>query len=74
MCPGLPSNQVIGSSIKFRFVKGTNRSKSSIFRASKLVFYNDNEVKPENIHPHIGKVPVLAVGNSDADLELLYIY
>ena len=29
---GIPSNQVIGSSIKFRYVKGTNRSKTSIFR------------------------------------------
>ena len=68
---GIPSDQIIGGSIKFRYVKGTNRSKSSIFRESKLAFYNDNEVKPENIQFHIGKVPVLAVGNSDGDLEML---
>ena len=29
---GIPSNQIIGSCIKFRCVKGTNRSKSNIFR------------------------------------------
>jgi hypothetical protein len=66
---GMPANQIIGSSIKFRYVKGTNRSKSSIFRESKLAFYTDNEVKPENIQLHIRKVPVLAFGNSDGDLE-----
>ena len=41
------------------------------FLQPKLAFYNDKEAKPENIQLHIGKVPVLSVGNSDGDFEML---
>ena len=30
-----------------------------------------DKAKSENIHLHIGKMPVLAVVNSDVDLEML---
>ena len=67
----IPSDQIIGSSIKFKYVNGTNIGNSTIIREPELASFNEKEVKPENIQLHIGKVPVLAPGNSDGDLEML---
>lgn len=68
---GIPPDQIIGSSIKFRYINGTNRGNSTILREPELASFNDKEVKPENIQLHIGKVPVFAAGNADGDLEML---
>jgi haloacid dehalogenase-like hydrolase len=69
---GIPPDQIIGSSIKFRYIKGTEDGRySTIVREQELVSFNDKEVKPENIQLHIGKVPVFAAGNSDGDLQML---
>jgi phosphoserine phosphatase len=68
---GIPPDQIIGSSIKFRYTNGTNRGNSTILREPELASFNEKEVKPENIQLHIGKVPVFAAGNSDGDLEML---
>ena len=68
---GIPPDQIIGSSIKFRYINGTNRGNSTILREPELASFNEKEVKPENIQLHIGKVPVFAAGNSDGDLEML---
>ena len=68
---GISTDQIIGSSIKFKYVNGTNGGNSTILREPELASFNQKEVKPENIQLHIGKVPVFAAGNSDDDLEML---
>lgn len=68
---GIPPDQVIGSSIKYRYINGTNGGNSTIVREPELVSLDDKEVKPENIQLHIGKVPVFTAGNSDGDLQML---
>ena len=67
----IPPDQIIGSSIKFRYINETNRGNSTILREPELASFNEKEVKPENIQLHIGKVPVFAAGNADGDLEML---
>lgn len=69
---GIPPDQIIGSSIKYQYINGTDSGNSTtIFRKQELDSFDNNEVKPENIQLHIGKVPVLAAGNSDGDLQML---
>ena len=66
---GIPSEQIIGSSGKYEFVDNTTNS--FIFRKPELNSFNNDYQKPVNIQLHIGKVPVIAVGNSDGDLQML---
>jgi phosphoglycolate phosphatase-like HAD superfamily hydrolase len=66
---GIPPEQIIGSSGKYEFVDNTTNS--FIFRKPELNSYNIDYQKPVNIQLHIGKVPVIAVGNSDGDLQML---
>jgi phosphoglycolate phosphatase-like HAD superfamily hydrolase len=68
---GIPPEQIIGSSLKYQYLNGTNAENSTIFREPELNSDNNNEVKPENIQLQIGRIPVLAVGNSDGDLQML---
>ena len=68
---GIPPDQMIGSSIKYQYVNGTDGRNSTIFREPKPDSFDNNEVKPENIQLHIGQVPILAAGNSDGDLQML---
>jgi hypothetical protein len=67
---GIPSDQIIGSSGKYKYVD-SNTTKSFIFKEPELVSFNNVEAKPENIQLHIGKVPIIAAGNSDGDLQML---
>lgn len=66
---GIPPEQVIGSSLAYEFV--SNENGSSIQQQTKIGSINDKAVKPVNIHLHIGLRPIIAVGNSDGDLEML---
>jgi phosphoserine phosphatase len=68
---GIPPEQIIGSSLKYKYVNGTNSENSTIYREAELNSFNNNAVKPENIQLHIGTVPAIAVGNSDGDLQML---
>ena len=64
-----PEN-VIGSSIIKKY-KLTSEG-SQLIRQAKLVEpINDREGKPINIERSIGKKPLIAVGNSDGDIEML---
>jgi phosphoglycolate phosphatase-like HAD superfamily hydrolase len=67
---GIPPEQIIGSSGKYEFVDNNNTN-SFIFREPELNSFNNDYQKPVNIQLHIGKVPVIAVGNSDGDLQML---
>jgi hypothetical protein len=66
---GIPPEQVIGSSIKTRFVM--RDGKTSLMRLPELNFIDDKEGKPVGINQHIGRRPILAVGNSDGDFQML---
>lgn len=66
---GIPKENVIGSriSIKYDYIDG----KPVIMRKPELDFIDDKAGKPVAIHQFIGKRPILAVGNSDGDLQML---
>ncbi|MBY5992384.1 HAD family hydrolase [Ferrimonas balearica] len=66
---GIPPEQVIGSSIEVRLEQ---RGEDPVLvREPELRFLDDKAGKPVAIHYHIGRRPILAVGNSDGDLEML---
>jgi phosphoserine phosphatase len=68
---GIPPEQIIGSSSKYEFVD-TNTTKSFLLKEPELnTPFNNDVQKPVNIQLHIGKIPIMAVGNSDGDLEML---
>lgn len=66
---GIPPDQVVGSSIasEFQIKNGT----PEIVRMPKIDFINDKAGKPVGIYEHIGQRPILAFGNSDADIEMI---
>jgi phosphoglycolate phosphatase-like HAD superfamily hydrolase len=66
---GVPTEQVVGSELgaKFEIKNGV----PTITKTPKLVLDDDKSGKPVGIYRHIGKKPVLAVGNSDGDMEML---
>jgi len=66
---GVPPEQVIGSSIrtKYEFRDGT----PVIARLPEIDFIDDKAGKPVAIQKFIGRRPILAVGNSDGDFEML---
>lgn len=67
---GIPPYQIVGSSVKYQFIDSTTGN-SNVIKKAELNPFNDKAGKPVNIKLHIGKVPVVAVGNSDGDLEML---
>ena len=66
---GIPPEQVIGSSIKTKYE--VRDGKPVLVRSPEVDFVNDKEGKPVGIWRHIGKKPILAVGNSDGDFQML---
>jgi phosphoglycolate phosphatase-like HAD superfamily hydrolase len=66
---GIPSEQIIGSTVKTEF--DYNNGNPVMRRLAELDFNDDKEGKPVNINKFIGKKPVFAAGNSDGDLQML---
>ncbi|MGK0498522.1 MAG: phosphoserine phosphatase, partial [Oceanicoccus sp.] len=66
---GIPKENVIGSrmSYAYDYIDG----EPVIMREPTLDFLDDKAEKPIAIHQFIGKRPILAVGNSDGDLQML---
>ncbi|MEM1114747.1 MAG: HAD family hydrolase [Pseudomonadota bacterium] len=66
---GIPPQQVVGSQMttRYRLIDGEPR----LWREPELRFIDDKAGKPVGIHTHIGRRPILAVGNSDGDFEML---
>ncbi|MEN8799305.1 MAG: HAD family hydrolase [Flavobacteriaceae bacterium] len=66
---GIPTDQIVGSSVKatFEYKDGD----AVIRKIPEINFVDDHEGKPIGIHQHIGKRPIFASGNSDGDLEML---
>lgn len=74
----IPPERIIGSSVRYQFIDEfsnatdfENRNKSFIFREPVLISFDDKYEKPASIQLHIGRVPVVAIGNSDGDLQML---
>ena len=66
---GIPPEQVVGSSIKTKFE--LRDGKPTILRLPEIDFIDDKAGKPVGIHKFIGRRPIAAFGNSDADLQML---
>ena len=66
---GVPPEQVIGSSIREQYT--IRDGKPVILRLPEIDFIDDKAGKPVGIHQHIGRRPILAIGNSDGDFEML---
>ncbi len=66
---GIPPEQVIGSSVKTKFVE--HNGQPVLMRMPEVNFIDDREGKPVGIHEHIGKRPIAAFGNSDGDFQML---
>ena len=66
---GIPKEQVVGTSFKYKFDDATNNIK----REPALDLFNDKEGKPVAIQLHIGQRPVFACGNEGGagDLAML---
>jgi len=74
---GIPPEQVIGTAVQTIFDKefGGNVKRDTNFlqgmlNHEDLAQYNDQEGKPVGIQNHIGKRPIIAVGNSSGDFEM----
>lgn len=66
---GIPPEQVVGSGIEltYELIHGV----PVLSRLPEMNFIDDKAGKPVGIHRHIGRRPILAVGNSDGDFEML---
>ncbi|MCJ7445783.1 MAG: haloacid dehalogenase-like hydrolase [Methanotrichaceae archaeon] len=69
---GIPRDRVIGSNIAFE-TQMTDEG-PVVFRKPGLIDpIDDGEGKPVNIELHVGRKPILAAGNSDGDLHMLWL-
>lgn len=66
---GVPPEQVIGSTVDTRLDEVDGRLELTKLPA--LHSFDDREEKVRNIGLHIGRRPILAVGNSDGDLAMM---
>ena len=66
---GIPPEQVIGSSIKTKYVE--QNGVPTLVRLPEIDFINDKAGKPVGINRFIGRRPLAAFGNSDGDYEML---
>ncbi len=66
---GVPPEQVIGSSIKTKFI--VRDGIPELVRLPEINFIDDKAEKPVAIQQFIGRRPIAAFGNSDGDLEML---
>ena len=64
---GIPPQEVIGSAIKTKFDQEFG---GNLIRQPFLGQYNDKFGKPVGIERHIGKRPIIAVGNSGGDYQM----
>ncbi len=66
---GIPPEQVIGSSVVAEFQISDGHP--VLFRLPKINFVNDKAGKPVGIYQHIGRRPIFAFGNADADMQMI---
>jgi phosphoserine phosphatase len=66
---GIPRHHVIGTTFQQKYEPSP--LPPQVRRLPKITTYNNRSAKPENIQLHIGQRPILAVGNSDGDIQML---
>jgi phosphoserine phosphatase len=66
---GIPPEQVVGTSTDAKYE--LRDGKPVIVKQASGMFIDDKAGKPVGIHTHIGRRPIIAVGNSDGDFEML---
>jgi phosphoserine phosphatase len=66
---GVPPEQVIGTNLTTKFE--LRDGKGVLVAQPALGSIDDGPGKPSNIDQHIGRRPLVAVGNSDGDLQML---
>jgi hypothetical protein len=66
---GIPPERVIGSSVSLVFQ--ANAEGGDVLTQPHLDVLDDGAVKPTRIWSHIGRRPILAVGNSNGDIQML---
>lgn len=66
---GIPPEQVIGSTADSHYE--LRNGIPVIIKDPKIVFVDDKEGKPIGIYRHIGRRPIFAGGNADADMPML---
>lgn len=66
---GIRPEKVIGSSVKTEYDE-TEGTGGNLVRQAMLAHWNDGAGKPVGIENHIGKRPIIAVGNSGGDFEM----
>jgi phosphoserine phosphatase len=64
---GIPPEQVLGSATPTEY----DADNGSIVKRPGIAFVDDKAGKPVGIDSRIGRRPILAVGNSDGDFEML---
>ena len=66
---GIPKEQVIGTTFKYKFIDSNN----VIMRMPDIDLFNDKEGKPVSIQQHIGQRPAFACGNEggSGDIAML---
>ncbi|RPA68994.1 haloacid dehalogenase-like hydrolase [Cyclobacteriaceae bacterium YHN15] len=67
---GIPSYQIVGSSLKVVYDMDSNGN-PVLKKEANINFIDDGAGKPVGIHQHIGKKPIFSVGNSDGDYQML---
>ena len=66
---GIPPERVVGSSIDANYE--IRDGKPVIVKLPEIDLIDDKAGKPVGIHRYIGRRPILAVGNSDGDFQML---
>jgi hypothetical protein len=66
---GIPSEQVVGSSLKLKYEMRGGRP--ALVKLPEIDLVDDKEGKPIGIQSRIGRRPIAAFGNSDGDLQML---
>lgn len=65
----IPNEQIIGSAIKTKYTYQDN--KPVLIKLPEVLIVDDKQGKPEAINLFIGRKPILAIGNSDGDRQML---
>lgn len=65
----IPPEQVIGSAFKLQYIE--NNSSCYLVKLPEILVVDDGQEKPKEIEQNIGLRPILAYGNSDADIPML---
>ena len=68
---GVPPNAVVGTLVDYEFARGEDGHPRLLRTATVQGRLNEGEAKVANIWSHLGRRPILGVGNSGGDREML---